>query len=53
MTQRTESVQMYMTEEQKRALRIAAAKRDTTMAEYCLDAVISQLEQQGELPDDE
>lgn len=44
---------MYMTEEQKRALRIAAAKQDTTMAEYSLDAVISQLEQQGELPDDE
>jgi hypothetical protein len=44
---------MYMTEKEKKAIRVAAAKRDTTMAEYCRDAVIVQLKQDRELPNDE
>jgi uncharacterized protein (DUF1778 family) len=53
MPKRTESVQVYMTEEEKRALRVAAAKRDSNMAQYCRNAVFSQLEADGEHPRDD
>jgi len=53
MAEKTESVQMYMTAEEKRSLRITAAKKDTTMAEYCRDVVISHLKEKGEIESDE
>jgi len=52
MPERSESVQMYMTVDEKRSLRIAAAKENTTMAEYCRDVVITHLKETGEMQND-
>jgi hypothetical protein len=52
MKEKSASVQMYMTPSEKRSIRIAAAKQNTTMAEYCRDVVISHLVEEGELQDD-
>jgi len=47
MPEKTESVQFYVTEDTKQALRIAAAENQESMAAFARDALIGDLEDHG------
>jgi len=52
MAEKTESVQFYVTEDTKQALRIAAAEKQESMAEFARDALRAELEDHGVRFDD-
>lgn len=47
MADKTKSVQFYVTEDTKQALRIAAAEEQESMAEFARDALQDALEDHG------
>jgi len=47
MPDKTESVQLYVRPEVKRALRIAAAKNEQSMAEFVRESLADSLEENG------
>jgi len=47
MPEKTESVQFYVNEPTKQALRIAAAENQESMAEFARDALQDALEEHG------
>jgi len=47
MPEKTESVQFYVNEDTKQALRIAAAENQESMAEFARDALQDALEDHG------
>jgi|APHM01.1.fsa_nt_gi hypothetical protein len=47
MSEKTESVQFYVDEPTKQALRIAAAKNQESMAEFARDALQDALDEHG------
>lgn len=47
MPEKTESVQFYVTEDTKHALRIAAAENQESMAEFARTALQDELEAHG------
>jgi len=47
MPEKTESVQFYVNEDTKQALRIAAAENQESMAEFARDALQEALEDHG------
>jgi len=47
MADKTQSVQFYVTEDTKQALRIAAAENQESMAEFARDALRDALEEEG------
>lgn len=53
MPEKTESVQFYVNEDTKQALRIAAAENQESMAEFARDALQEALEDHGVRFDDE
>lgn len=47
MPEKTEPVQFYVTADTKKALRIAAAEREQSMAEFARSAIHGELEGHG------
>ena len=53
VSEKTESVQFYVNEDTKQALRIAAAQNQESMAEYARSALQDKLEAEGVRFDDD